>query len=141
MPQLSGKSRKRVSPSLTRGSIRRRGVGSGVVNRILEFRESYNMTVAEIADVLDVTPKTMTRITQSKKKDNEVSLQKADSLEVLRSIFELGKSVLGSKDSVTQWLRSPVFSLAGQKPIDLIKTESGRRKVETALHQIENGIY
>ena len=122
-------------------SSARPNLSSIVVGRIHEFRESYKMTLGEIADVLDVTPRTITRLIQSKKKDIGVSEQKADSLAIVGSIFELGKRVLGSGDGVTNWLRSPVFALDGQKPIDLVKTESGRRKVEMALHQIEHGIY
>lgn len=60
---------------------------------------------------------------------------------ILSSTLNLGKRVLGSEDEFRRWLNSPVFSLEGQKPTDLIKTESGRKRVESVLLQIEGGVF
>lgn len=103
-----------------------------------ELTDDYEMSVADVADVLDVTPKTLSR---NKRKEGGFSYQQTDRLRVLDSILTLGRRVLGSEEEVKGWLRKSVFSLEGQKPIDLIKTESGRRRVEGVLHQIEHGIF
>ncbi len=109
--------------------------------KIKELNASYALTIEDIADVLDVTSKTISRWTKQKKNSGLISPQKSDRLQILESILELGKIVLGSEDELNHWLHSPVLSLDGKKPVDLIKTESGRRKVEEVLHQIEYGIY
>jgi putative toxin-antitoxin system antitoxin component (TIGR02293 family) len=109
--------------------------------KIREINERYAITIGDIAEVLDVAPKTISRWSKSKKKSELISEQKADSLEILESILALGKNVLGSNDELNSWLHNPVFALDGNKPIDLIKTESGRRRVEEVLHQIEHGIF
>ncbi|HSR18010.1 MAG TPA: MbcA/ParS/Xre antitoxin family protein [Ignavibacteriaceae bacterium] len=111
------------------------------IGKIKELNERYALTIGDIAAVLDVAPKTISRWTKTRKNSEVISEQKADSLEILESILSLGKEVLGSEDELNRWLHSHVFALDGNKPVDLIKTESGRRRVEEVLHQIEHGIF
>ncbi|MGE5810647.1 MAG: antitoxin Xre/MbcA/ParS toxin-binding domain-containing protein [Ignavibacteria bacterium] len=111
------------------------------IGKIKELNERYALTIGDIAAVLDVAPKTISRWTKTRKSSEVISEQKADSLEILESILSLGNEVLGSEDELNHWLHSPVFALDGNKPVDLIKTESGRRRVEEVLHQIEHGIF
>ncbi len=110
------------------------------IGKIKELNERYALTLSDIADILDVAPKTLTRWSKNMNSAAQISKRKIDSLDVLESILKLGKKVLGSEDDLNDWLHNPVFALDGNKPVDLIKTESGRRKVEIALHQIEHGI-
>ena len=111
------------------------------IGKIKELNERYALTLGDIADILDVAPKTLTRWAKNINSSKLISKRKSDSLDVLTSILKLGKEVLGSEEELNNWLHNPVFTLDGNKPVDLIKTESGRRKVETALHQIEYGIF
>ena len=111
------------------------------IGKIRELNERYALTLSDIADILDVAPKTLTRWAKNINSSKLISKRKSDSLDVLESILKLGKEVLGSEEELNTWLHNSVFSLDGEKPVDLIKTESGRRKVETALHQIEYGIF
>lgn len=114
---------------------------SSRISKIKELNASYALTIGDIADVLDVAPKTLSRWAKSKLNAGQISEQKTDSLKILESILKLGEKILGSKEELNQWLHSPVFALDGKKPVDLLKTESGRRRVEEVLHQIEYGIY
>ena len=116
-------------------------ISKSPVGKIREINERYALTVGDIAGVLDVATKTITRWTKSKNSGSTLSAQKKDRLAVLESILKLGKKVLGSNEELNRWLHSSVFSLDGKKPVDMIKTESGRRRVEEVLHQIEYGIY
>ena len=111
------------------------------VGKIKELNERYALTIGDIAAVLDLSPKTISRWTKNKKSTERISEQRSDSLQILETILQLGKKVLGSEEELNKWLHDPVFALDGNKPVDLIKTESGRRRVEEALHQIEYGIY
>ena len=111
------------------------------IGKIKELNERYALTLGDIADILDVAPKTLTRWAKNINSSKLISKRKSDSLDVLTSILKLGKEVLGSEEELNNWLHNPVFTLDGNKPVDLIKTESGRRKVETPLHQIEYGIF
>ena len=98
----------------------------------------YDFTERDLADILDVNKRTITRW---KAQNERLSPQQIDRIRVVESIMDLGKRALGSKNEMKLWLNSPVFSLEGQKPIELIKTESGRRRVENVLLQIEGGAY
>lgn len=111
------------------------------IGKIKELNERYALTFSDIADILDVAPKTLTRWAKNINSSKLISKRKSDSLDVLESILKLGKEVLGSEEELNNWLHNPVFALDGKKPVDLIKTESGRRKVEAVLHQIEYGIF
>lgn len=114
---------------------------SAPIKKIREINEKYALTLGDIAEVLDVERRTLTRWTKSKESSELISEQKTDRLLVLESLLKLGIKVFGSGYEFNQWLHQPVFALDGNKPIDLIKTESGRRKVESVLHQIEHGIF
>lgn len=67
------------------------------------------------------------------------NIQQLDSIEVLNEIVGLGERVLGTKDAFKFWLIQPAIDLNGNRGIDLISTESGRRQIEYTLHQIEFG--
>lgn len=105
---------------------------------VKELTVDFDLSVKDVAGVLDVTPKTFSRW---RGRDNAMSEQQADRMMVLKSIFDLGRKVLGSDASVKKWIREPIFSLDGQTPLNLLKTESGRRRVESVLHQIEYGFF
>ena len=57
------------------------------------------------------------------------------------SILNLGKRILGSDAEVKRWLHTPVHALENQKPIQLIVSESGRRRVENVLLMLEGGAF
>jgi len=122
------------------GTVKAPGVGSGVkpFQVVKELATDFDLSVKDMAGVLDVTPKTFSRW---KGRENAMSEQQADRMLILKSIFDLGRTVLGSDANVKKWIREPVFSLDGQTPLSLLKTESGRRRVESVLHQIEYGFF
>ena len=98
----------------------------------------YGCNEADLAEIFDVTRRTMTRW-----KDQNAALSRAkqDLVRILVDLLALGHEVIGSDIEVKLWFHSPVHALEGQKPIDVIKTESGRRRVESVLHQLEAGVY
>src|SRR5438132_691541 len=78
---------------------------------IRELTADYAFTEGDLAEVLDVTKRTISRW----KTRNEIpSEQKIDRINVLESILDLGKKVLGSEGEVKKWLNRSVFSLEGQ---------------------------
>jgi putative toxin-antitoxin system antitoxin component (TIGR02293 family) len=105
---------------------------------VRELTIQYEVPARDVADVLDITPRTFSRWKHSSK---SLSDQQADRMMIVKSILDLGKTVLGSEEHVKDWLRKPLFLLDNQVPLDLMKTESGRRKVESALHQIHHGFF
>lgn len=111
---------------------------SGVVNQIKSLASHYKLTASVAAEILDVSPKTYSRYLENAK---PLSAQQKDRINIVESILRLGKRVLGSEIEVNRWLSRPVHSIENQRPIDLIVSESGRRRVENVLLQIEGGAY
>lgn len=89
-----------------------------------------------VSSILDVTPRTILRWNAE---EPELTKQQADRIDVVQDIFRLGCEVLGTESSFNAWLRSKVLLLNGERPIDLLSTESGRRKVDSVLHQLHYG--
>lgn len=113
-------------------------IGFKPLQVVKQLAAEYDITLKDVAGVLDVSPKTFSRW---RGRDGALSEQQADRTFILKTIFDLGKKVLGSDASVKKWIREPVFSLDGQTPLKLLKTESGRRRIESVLHQIEYGFF
>lgn len=49
--------------------------------------------------------------------------------------------VLGSKEKALAWLRSPVPGLDEKRPLAVIDTAEGRRRVKDILGRIEHGVF
>lgn len=122
-------------------NTRRTSPSSGpfrLARHIRALASAYDFTERDLADILDVNKRTITRW---KTGGTRLSSQQIDRIDVLGSILDLGKRVLGAEGELKLWMNSAVFSLEGQKPMDLIRTESGRKRVENVLLQIESGVY
>lgn len=61
--------------------------------------------------------------------------------EMLDALLDLGTRVLGSEERAGQWLESPILSLEGKKPIELLDTVEGYERVKNKLLQIEYGTF
>lgn len=109
-----------------------------IIKLMKEFSAKYGFTNLVLAEILDVSLKTLSRYQANSK---ELSPQQKDRVEMVASILVLGKRILGDENEVKNWLNEQVYSIENQKPIDLIVSESGRRRVENVLLQIEGGAY
>lgn len=105
---------------------------------MIEFAAKYGFSNAVLAEILDVTTKTLSRYQAN---DKPLSTQQKDRIEMVESILALGVRVLGDEGEMKNWLSRPVYSIDNKRPIDLIVSESGRRRVENVLLQIEGGAY
>jgi putative toxin-antitoxin system antitoxin component (TIGR02293 family) len=56
-------------------------------------------------------------------------------------LVALAERMLGSRELVLDWLRTPAIGLGRRKPRDMMEAAAGRRAVETLLRQIEHGVY
>lgn len=106
--------------------------------RARDLGEEYGFSMLDLADVLEVTTKTLSRW---KKKGETLSRQQSDRIAVMEKLFELGEQVLGSRESMRAWIHRRVLALNGATPLEVMKTETGRRMVEDVLNQIQFGIY
>ena len=63
-------------------------------------------------------------------------LSKVESQAVANAI-----EMIGHEGNALEWLTTPNKALGGEKPIDLLDTDTGARKVEDVLGRIAYGVY
>lgn len=128
----------RIRPQARAGTTKKAAKAPGPADQFRQLTETFDFTAKEVAAILDVTPKTLGRYRENAK---PLSDQQVDRINVVESILEMGKRVLGDEEEVKRWLHRPVQALENQRPIDLMVSESGRRRVENVLLLIEGGAY
>lgn len=56
-------------------------------------------------------------------------------------IYALATDLFGSEEDAQRWLQNPAFGLGGQRPVDLLDTETGIAPVKEYLIRIDRGVY
>ncbi len=100
-------------------------------------RRRLNVTNEQMAAYIGVTFRTY----QRRAKKGELEDAESAKVEMLASLLDLGKRVLGDEEAAREWLMSPITSLGGQVPIALLDTVRGYERVKNKLLQIEHGNY
>lgn len=93
---------------------------------------------ADLADILEVSPKTLSRW---KKSGARLTPQQTDRMAHVEAIMKHAEEIFKTPERVMEWMHGKVFYLQGRRPIDVIKTETGRREVDNALGVIEWGMF
>lgn len=100
-------------------------------------RRRLNVTNEQMAAYIGVTFRTY----QRRAKKGELEDAESAKVEMLASLLDLGKRVLGDEEAAREWLTSPIASLGGKVPIALLDTVKGYERVKNKLLQIEYGNY
>ena len=112
----------------------RRGIKPAAIDA---FMKEQDFSVKDVLERLKIS-----RTTYFSRKKFKKNLDSAMTERLLRlvQVVKKAKKVLGPREARV-WVYRPIPSLGNQKPIDLLDTEPGHRLVESALLQIEYGIY
>lgn len=94
-------------------------------------------TEEQMAAYIGVTTRTYQRRAQRGELDDAESAK----VEMLDSLLSLGTRVLGDEEAAREWLTSPILSLQGKRPIELLDTVKGYERVKNKLLQIEYGTF
>ncbi|MGA7538033.1 MAG: antitoxin Xre/MbcA/ParS toxin-binding domain-containing protein [Steroidobacteraceae bacterium] len=100
------------------------------------FKQATGLADEEIAELLQVGARTLTRLKSLRRLPADVS----DRLYAVASIYALAEHVLGDRDAAVGWLGAPQFGLQYRRPRDFLSTELGRQQVKSLLNQIEYGM-
>ncbi len=122
---------KSVQPSDLRDAIRE-GFPPAVVE---ELMQPSGLTLKELADALDLSPRSL----QRRRRSGRLARFESDRLYRLARIVALAQQSLGSHESATRWLKRSNRALGGVAPIAAIDTELGARQVENVLGRIAYG--
>ena len=117
----------------------RMAVSEGVLPSKVEAVQSlYGFSQNEMAKVLGLTPKTMTRKRQTK---SRFGVEASDNTARLVRTFDRATAVLGSRERAIEWLRAPNMALGGDVPRSWLDTDAGTAEVLRVLGRVEHGIY
>ncbi|MGH7563679.1 MAG: type II RES/Xre toxin-antitoxin system antitoxin [Gemmatimonadota bacterium] len=114
-------------------------IEAGFPYRTLErLQEALAISGVEIADVVSITPRTLTR----RKKEGRLRQEESERvLRVARLVEQATRFHDGDLDQARFWLKSPKRALGGRTPLEMARTEVGAREVERLLGRLEHGVY
>jgi putative toxin-antitoxin system antitoxin component (TIGR02293 family) len=110
----------------------REGFPPGVVE---ELMRASGLTLKELADALDLSPRSL----QRRRRSGRLARFESDRLYRLARIVALAQQSLGDRQSASRWLKRSNRALGGIPPISAIDTELGARQVENVLGRIAYG--
>lgn len=113
----------------------RRGVLPVTVTRVQTL---YGFSQAEMAKLLGLTPRTMTRKRASKAR---FGVEASDGTARLVRTFDRAVAVLGSPERAGEWLRTANMALGGDVPRSWLDTDAGTAEVLRVLGRIEHGVF
>ncbi|MHB8481509.1 MAG: antitoxin Xre/MbcA/ParS toxin-binding domain-containing protein [Nitrospiria bacterium] len=104
----------------------------------IEFiRSSLNLSQEDLARILNVSVRTIVR--WEKEGDQPPSLE-TERLEMIQEVVEIARDIM-DLENVPGWFSSPKESLSGLRPLDLLSTFRGIKRVQEFLEKIRWGIF
>lgn len=100
-----------------------------------ELMRASGLTLKELADALDLSPRSL----QRRRRSGRLARYESDRLYRLARIVALANEYLGDNVRAVQWLKRPNRALGGIAPVAAIDTEPGARQVENILGRIAYG--
>ncbi len=126
---------KRIESSYDFIDIANQGLKARAINR---FREYFNLSLEDTADMLCVSEPSIYRWTKADK-----TLDKNTSIKLLEisDFFLSGISLFGSSDNFFKWIRLPNTAIGGREPQELLEIPEGISKLRGLLGRIAHGVY
>ena len=122
------------SPVLPGGSVP--GMTRAGKGRPHELRRFLQLSQEDYARLVDVTVRTVVRWEVGATEPNPATAEKVEYL--LRLSKSLGKLI--ERRHIAQWLKTPNPEFLNQPPLDLVRSEYGRRVLEQEVERSEWGI-
>ena len=102
------------------------------------LQEVLRINTEDLADIFGISRSKYYRLLKEHKLD-------PSSVDVLSAFLKLWNKGLiafdGDDDAFRSWLKTSNYNLGDIQPLELMKTETGRREVEAAILRIEYSIY
>ncbi len=101
------------------------------------LQETLDLSSRELADVLLLSPRTLSRRRRSA---DRLPPDESERAYRLGRLAELAARTLGGTEAARDWMREPNFALGDVRPLDLARTEPGARLVERLLAHVRYGM-
>jgi putative toxin-antitoxin system antitoxin component (TIGR02293 family) len=134
MKELGG--RQALGRTLSTDRDLREAIREGFPPAVVEeLMRSSGLTLKELAESLDLSPRSL----QRRRRSGRLARFESDRLYRLARIVALAHQNLGSQELAMRWLRRTNRALGGLAPVSAIDTEAGARQVENVLGHIAYG--
>ena len=107
-------------------------------SRFRELQHNIGLPASQIADAIQITPRTLTR----RKGKGRLTPPESDRLLRLARIYEATVELFeGDSGAAVQWLCAAKRALGGHTPLELVRTDIGTREVEQLIGRLEHGVF
>jgi len=127
--------KRRVDTDADLTDLTREGLPVGALTLLANQLSVERKTLARVVGISDRT------LSRRLAKKERLSAEESDRTVRLARIVALTTDTLGSSGKASSWLQTPNRALDGQRPLDLLDTDTGVKSVETILARIEYGVY
>ena len=104
---------------------------------LFQLGNRINFSEKELANVLDLSERTLQRYTD----DTKLSKVASEKTIELANLYQHGEEVFGTIERFNAWMKSPHALFKKQCPIDVLDTHRGFQIVHDELGRIEHGIF
>jgi len=104
---------------------------------LINIARFMNITIREMADLVDLSTKTLERKKPEDPMDKVVSSQAIE----IASTLAHGMKVFEDQNKLNRWLSKDNLALGDKKPLELLGTPTGIKLVNNILTRIEEGIF
>jgi putative toxin-antitoxin system antitoxin component (TIGR02293 family) len=104
---------------------------------LIRLASRINFSEKELANVLDLSERTLQRYTN----DTKLSKIASEKTIELAGIYQHGEEVFESIDKFNIWMKTPHSMFQKQRPIDILDTHRGFQMIHDELGRIEHGVY
>lgn len=113
-------------------------VSEGLSYRVVEkLQESVGLSANEIADLVQINPRTLGR----RKQEGRLHTDESDRVLRLSRVYGRALGLFGGDlDKARHWLSTPKVALGGDSPLDYSRVDVGAQEVVDLIGRIEHGI-
>ncbi len=115
-----------------------RRVAKGLPCTALErFQRNSGLSLGDVAAAAVISLSTLHR----RKRERRLEPQESDRLLRVSRVFGRALELFeGDAAAARRWLATPQRALAGERPLDLARTDVGAREVEALVERLEHGV-
>jgi len=105
--------------------------------RLVALAEKTEIPLAELANILHISLRTIQRYDDIDKLDPHIS----EHIMLIDRLYRKGQVIFDTPHTFNEWMKKDLFPFNYQKPISFIDTYSGIETVYHKLGQFEHGIF
>ena len=113
----------------------RNGLPVGAVH---ELAQRLHVGSAALSRILGIPARTLTRRLTA---GTALTPSESDRIVRMARVYAAAIGFIGDEENAVGWMRTPNRALGGEKPLDLLDTDTGARMVEDVLGRIAYGVY